>query len=265
MSSRDLRRAASTLITIIIFAIAVYVYFQDRQAPAATPTGAPPSVTPDVLVVGAPPSVTRPVTAAVPPTVTVPANAKFDFYVLALSWAPEFCAENNNEDPQECSIGKKLGFVLHGLWPQYNRGYPESCSTQRLPADVKAKFPGLYPTSSLYDHEWEKHGTCSGLAPEQYLAVAQRIKESVVIPAAYRAPEQAVRVTMAQFKRDLESANPGIADSMLAPTCSGSNHYLSELQVCFAPDGKPVACSAEVQNDSSRSCSNSNIILRSVR
>lgn len=265
MSSRDLRRTASTIVSVIIFIVAVYTYLQNQSASAPSESTAPPPVTVNAPAAGAPPSVTRPVTTA-PPTSTVPApSAKFDFYVLALSWAPQFCDENNNEDPQECSLGKKLGFVLHGLWPQYNRGYPESCSTQRLPAAVKAQFPGLYPTSSLYDHEWEKHGTCTGLTATQYLTLAQRIKDSFVIPARYRAPEQQIRVRVAEFKQDLKSANPGVVDAMLAPTCSGSSRYLSELQVCFAQDGKPVACSTELQNDSSRSCANSDIVIRNVR
>ena len=63
---------------------------------------------------------------------------QFDFYVLALSWSPDYCASDGQDDFQQCSIGKKLGFVLHGLWPQYNQGYPSDCSTEKLPAAVKA-------------------------------------------------------------------------------------------------------------------------------
>jgi ribonuclease T2 len=81
----------------------------------------------------------------------------------------------------------------------------------------------------------------------------------------YRAPEQQLRVTTAQFKKDFEGANAALADAMLAPICSGSNRYLSELQVCFAQDGKPVACSSEVQQQSSRSCANADILIRNVR
>ena len=124
--------------------------------------------------------------AGKPATATPSSKDSFDFYVLSLSWSPDYCAGSGGDDTQQCSIGKKLGFVLHGLWPNYTRGYPSNCSTQKLPAAVKAKFPNLYPSESLYDHEWEKHGTCSGLEPEAYLTLSKKLKESVKIPDAYR-------------------------------------------------------------------------------
>ena len=78
---------------------------------------------------------------------------KFDFYVLTLSWSPDYCAKNGQRDQQQCNSGKKLGFVLHGLWPQYQKGYPASCSTEKLTPALKQKFPGLYPSDKLYNHE----------------------------------------------------------------------------------------------------------------
>ena len=92
--------------------------------------------------------------AILSPGTGTPAAGKpglFDFYVLVLSWSPEYCASAGGSDPQQCSVGRKLGFVLHGLWPQYNRGYPSNCSSARLPAEVKARFSGLYPSPSLYE------------------------------------------------------------------------------------------------------------------
>ena len=125
---------------------------------------------------------------------------KFDYFVLALSWAPDYCAANGSSDPQECGLGKKLGFVLHGLWPQYNQGYPSNCGSEPLPAAVKAQFPGLYPNDTLFEHEWAKHGTCSGLTPERYLAFTRQIKDSVAIPPSLRAPQSPIRTTAADLK-----------------------------------------------------------------
>src|SRR4051812_35381200 len=86
---------------------------------------------------------------------------QFDYYAVALSWSPSFCATRG--DNAECDRSRPLGFVMHGLWPQYANGYPESCSNERLPADVRAKYASLFPSPTLIDHEWKKHGTCSGL------------------------------------------------------------------------------------------------------
>ena len=43
-----------------------------------------------------------------------PSSANFDFYVLALSWSPSYCADNGNRSDarQQCSNGRNYGFVV---------------------------------------------------------------------------------------------------------------------------------------------------------
>ena len=254
---------------IIVLAIVytAYRYFaQGTDVPIA-----PDPITP-TLVSQAPSTVT-PITERPPTTIVTTSSssrssstsAKFDFYMLALSWSPDYCAESGNNDPQQCSIGKKLGFVLHGLWPQYNQGYPSNCTNEKLPDSVQAKFPGLYPSTSLYDHEWEKHGTCTGLTPEQYLTLSKRLKESVAIPNTYRSPEQPIRVTATQLKKEFVTSNPTMTEQGLAINCSGSGRFLSELYVCFTPDGAPTPCSREIRNDEAKRCQNADFLVRNVR
>jgi ribonuclease T2 len=187
----------------------------------------------------------------------------FDFYVMSWSWSPDFCA--GNDDPQQCSVGKKLGFVLPGLWPQDTRGYPSDCSTVKLPQDVQSKFPDLYPNSKLYTHEWEKHGTCSGLTPVEYMTLAKTLKESIVIPTAYRQPVKAFRTTVDDLKSAFAEANSSLSDDALAVQCSGSGRFLQELRVCFSRDGQPTACSQEVQNDAAKSCGQADFLVRNVK
>jgi ribonuclease T2 len=165
----------------------------------------------------------------------------FDFYVLALSWSPDYCAGSNVNDPQQCSVGKKLAFVLHGLWPQYNRGYPSDCSNVKLPKDAQQKFPNLYPSSKLYAHEWNEHGTCSGLKPLDYLALSKSLKESISIPKDYRSPAKAFRTTIDDLKAAFVKANLAWSADALAVQCSGSGRFLKELRVCFSREGEPVA------------------------
>ena len=248
-------------IVLIVIGVILYQLF----AKGSEGEGALQPITPTVVT-----SVPLTSVAQRPPTTAASSStnnstAKFDFYMLTLSWSPDYCATSGNDDPQQCSIGKKLGFVLHGLWPQYNQGYPSDCSNVKLPDSVQAKFPGLYPSTSLYDHEWEKHGTCSGLSPEQYLTLSKRIKDSVVIPNAYRSPEQPIRVTTSQFKKEFITANPTFTEQGLAVNCSGSGRFLQEMYVCFSPDGAPTACSREIHNDAAKSCGNADFLVRNVR
>src|SRR3974390_868724 len=58
---------------------------------------------------------------------------QFDFYVLSLSWSPSFCAAaaergRGRGDGRQCGA-RPYSFVVHGLWPQYERGFPEYCET----------------------------------------------------------------------------------------------------------------------------------------
>jgi ribonuclease T2 len=193
-----------------------------------------------------------------------PAAGHFDYYVLALSWAPDYCSDNPG-DAQECSLGRKYAFVLHGLWPQYAIGYPADCGGAPLPASVKAQFPNLYPNEKLYDHEWNKHGTCTGLTPAAYLSAARQLKARVQIPDAYIAPASPFRVTVDELKGAFLQANPALRGADLAPNCSGSGRYLTELDICFSKDGQPAACGADVQKTALKSCANADFLVRNVR
>jgi ribonuclease T2 len=188
---------------------------------------------------------------------------QFDFYVLTLSWSPDYCAKNS--DPQQCKAGKKLGFVLHGLWPQYQKGYPANCSTEKLPLKVKQQFPGLFPSDKLYNHEWEKHGTCSGKTPQQYLALSKQLKNSVAIPTAYNRPSQPFRTTIQGLKNTFINANSELNINSIAPYCSGSGRFLKEVFVCYSKDGRPGICSEEIINRSRKSCGQSDFLVRNVK
>jgi ribonuclease T2 len=204
-------------------------------------------------------------TLAPSPTVFSQPMSKFDYFVLSLSWSPDYCTTSGGDDPQQCSIGKKLGFVLHGLWPQNNQGYPADCTSEKMPQSVKNQFVGLYPNDALFDHEWEKHGTCTGLTPAQFLTLSKQIKNSVVIPSAYRAPEAPFRTTAEQLRSDFSSANPSFTPAAFEVNCSGSGRYLKELYVCFSRSGTPMACGSEVHKDALKSCQATDFVVRNIR
>ena len=202
------------------------------------------------------------------PTQRTPATGtpgRFDNYVLVLSWSPDYCETNGDRDPQQCGSGKKLGFVLHGLWPQYVQGYPANCSSKPLLASVSAQFPGLYPSNRLYGHEWEKHGTCSGLTPQGYFKLSQTLKNTVAIPRAYQRPERPFRSTIAQLQQAFVQVNDEFQAEDVAPYCSGGGRFLQEVFFCYDKAGKPQACTLEVRRRSQRSCGQADFLVRNVR
>lgn len=187
----------------------------------------------------------------------------FDYYTLSLSWSPEYCAGRG--DPVQCASGRQLGFVLHGLWPQFERGFPESCGRAKLPNALRDQYAALYPSPKLIGHEWQKHGTCSGLPPEEYLALSAHLKEQLKIPAAYQRPQQPVRVTPGQFEAEFHKANPWLAKDGLLPVCGSGGRFLRELRACYTKDGDSRSCSHEDIAYSQKSCGQASFLLKNVR
>lgn len=186
----------------------------------------------------------------------------FDYYLLAMSWSPEYCFQNGTRDGQQCRAGRRLGFVLHGLWPQFERGYPQNCSAEPLPQSLIERFEGLYPSNRLFTHEWRKHGTCSQLSPEAYLSLSQRLKQSLRIPRIFQSPPNPIRSNLREMKSAFSDANQDSDEDSFAPICRG--RYLRELHVCYDTNGNPRRCSAEILRRSNRSC-RTPFTLRNVR
>ena len=170
----------------------------------------------------------------------------FDYYALVLSWSPSFCLSGNGShegDPQ-CSITRPYAFVLHGLWPQYDKGWPESCDTggdARLPPAMVQSMLDIMPSEKLVGHEYEKHGTCSGLDAQGYLGLARKLYTSINVPPKYVNLTSPLQVPLADLRRDLIAANPQLTPDEIAVNCD-KNGRLVEVHFCFTKDGKPKAC-----------------------
>ena len=126
---------------------------------------------------------------------------QFDFYVLSLSWSPSFCAEAAERRAMR-SAGAQCGarpysFVVHGLWPQYDKGFPEYCEhpSPRLNYGIVSSMLDLMPAPHLIFNEWDKHGTCSGLAPRAYFETVRKARAAVKIPPEYIDLQQPLNVT----------------------------------------------------------------------
>jgi ribonuclease T2 len=187
----------------------------------------------------------------------------FDYYAMSLSWSPEYCA--SRDDPVQCASGRQLGFVLHGLWPQFEKGYPDSCSRARLPAALRDRYADMYPAPKLIGHEWQKHGTCSGLSPEAYLSLSAKLKEGLKIPAAFQKPQQPVRVTPGEFEQAFKQANSWLAKDSVLPYCTGGGRFLREAHVCYGKDGASRSCALDEIKRSQKSCGQASFLLKNVR
>src|SRR5205085_3682188 len=149
---------------------------------------------------------------------------QFDFYVLSLSWSPSFCeatGERGSPPQQQCGA-RPFSFVVHGLWPQYERGFPEFCQqpSPRLDRNIVSSMLDLMPAPNLIFHEWDRHGTCSGLAARAYFETVRKARAVVKIPDAYIAPSTMLTVTPDEVEEAFVNANAGLTRDGIAVTCA---------------------------------------------
>jgi len=190
----------------------------------------------------------------------------FDYYALALSWSPTYCGTSAGEkDKQQCLPGRRFAFVVHGLWPQYEKGWPENCGAEEnwVPEATIALMLSITPSRNLIIHEWKKHGTCSGLGIDEYFARVRELFAKVRIPARYLAPNSDIAVAPAQVTADFVKTNPGLEASMVAVDCGNRTDRarLSELRVCFDRVGAFRSCG----ENEKRQCRAATIVLPRVR
>jgi ribonuclease T2 len=174
----------------------------------------------------------------------------FDYYLLVLSWSPTHCmTASPGKDDMQCARrdGQRFGFILHGLWPQYEKGYPERCRAPWrpfVPEPVIASLRDVMPSRGLVIHEYRTHGTCSGLKPAPYFALARKLYDRIKIPKRYQNPFDMQFVGPREVLGDFLSANPGLKPDMIAVMCGGSGNRLSEVRICMTKDGRPRSCSS---------------------
>lgn len=177
---------------------------------------------------------------------------EFDFYVLALSWSPGFCEETGDRrGSRQCERGRRLGFVVHGLWPQYERGFPSNCGAERgLPRAALDEAEGVFPEESLARYEWRQHGTCSGLGPVEYMKAVRAARAKVQIPEALADLGQDGSTTPQSIERAFSEANPGLRSDMMSVQCRRG--ALQEVRICFGRDLRGFRTCPEVDRRSCR-------------
>ncbi len=174
----------------------------------------------------------------------------FDYYVLSLSWSPNWCAmEGDARDSPQCDSGTGFGWVLHGLWPQYEDGWPERCRTRfsepsRGQTEAMADIMG---TSGLAWYQWNKHGVCAGVSPQDYYALAREAFGRVEKPQVFMALEETVALPASVVEEAFLRDNPDIGANGLTVTCRDG--MIQEVRICLTRDLEFRTCGADVRRD----------------
>jgi ribonuclease T2 len=188
---------------------------------------------------------------------------KFDYYVLALSWSPSFCEATNErgrESKEQCGA-RPFSFVVHGLWPQYEKGFPEFCQVPapRLDRNIVSSMLDLMPAPRLIFNEWDKHGTCSGLGARGYFETVRKARAVVKIPEPYIEITRPLTVTPDEVEDEFVKANPGLERDAIAVTCD--SRRLSEVRICLSKELGFRSC-PEIDR---RACRRDKVVMPPVR
>jgi len=173
----------------------------------------------------------------------IPIGTGFDFYVLSLSWSPSYCeAEGADANPQQCKAARPYAFVVHGLWPQFERGFPEDCQTSepQVPKETLRTLYDLMPSAGLIRHEWTSHGACSGLPQGDYFAVLRAAREKIEIPEQYRQIDDYLTVAPRDAEAAFLKSNQTMPGDGIAVTCD--KRFLRDVRICMTKELKFRSC-----------------------
>ena len=175
---------------------------------------------------------------------------EFAYYVMSLSWSSNWCALTGDarRDPQ-CDAGRGLTFILHGLWPQHDQGYPSNCFAQTSDpsrAD-SARMADIMGGAGLAFYQWKKHGRCSGLTARDYYATMRRAFASITIPPVFAKITKDITIAAPVIQDAFVEANPNLTADQVTVTCQ--KNLIQEVRICLTKDLKPRKCGPDVIRD----------------
>lgn len=187
----------------------------------------------------------------------------FDFYLLSLSWSPTYClTEGAGANRMQCAASRPKAFVVHGLWPQYNQGYPEYCRSrepQRVPRSLISEMLDIMPSPGLIGSQWRKHGTCTGLSQSEYLKLTRRAYKRIDIPGGFEHATQRQIVSARNIEQAFIAANPGLSANGIAVSCKEGR--VSEVRICLSRSLEFRRC----ENVDRRGCRAARLIMPKAR
>ncbi len=174
----------------------------------------------------------------------------FDYYVMSLSWTPTWCdLEGDARDSPQCDDAQGFGFTLHGLWPQYDSGWPSYCPSALRPPTrrMTGDMADIMGSSGLAWHQWRKHGVCSGLEADAYYDLSRLAYDSVTRPDLLRRIDREVRLPAAVIEEAFLEVNPQLDADMVTVTCRANR--IQEVRICLTRALEPRSCGADVIRD----------------
>lgn len=165
-------------------------------------------------------------------------------YTLALSWSPEFCKPRSRDRSHafQCA-GKqgRFGLVVHGLWPEGARDWPQWCEarTALTPADIRGAMC-LMPSERLVARQWAKHGACMVKRPANYLKVIRILRSGLRLPDYDRISREE-GLTAGRIRAAFADANPEWPEAAIAVMLSPRG-WLEEIRLCYSKTFHPVRC-----------------------
>ena len=184
------------------------------------------------------------------PTYAEDRAGAFDYYVLSLSWSANWCAlEGDGRNSPQCDDSTEFGWVMHGLWPQYDYGYPANCRTSERPPSRQQTeaMADIMGTLGLAWYQWNKHGVCAGLPADDYFAVARAAYDRVTRPAVFRKLEKTVTLPASLIEDAFVKENPDMPRDGITITCQQG--YIQEARICLTRDLEFRTCGADVIRD----------------
>lgn len=185
---------------------------------------------------------------------TVPADVagEYDYFVLSLSWSPNWCArEGDARGSDQCDARHDHGWILHGLWPQYEKGYPSYCQTANRPPSrqMTRNMSDIMGTAGLAWHQWKKHGTCTNLPAADYFDMSRRVFEQVTKPPVLRRLTEEVAISPDVIEAAFLRSNPELNAGSITITCKAG--YIQEARICLTKSLEPRECGVDVRRDCS--------------
>ncbi len=177
-------------------------------------------------------------------------SGEFDYYLLSLSWSSNWCAiEGDSRNSEQCDPKHDYDWTLHGLWPQYERGWPSYCFPAK-PNPSRSQTGAMVDimgSSGLAWHQWNKHGRCTGLTSEEYYALSREAFDKITRPEIFRKLKDPVKLPAHVVEEAFLLANDGLKANGITITCK--QRHIQEARICLTKDLEFRKCGRDAIRD----------------